>query len=375
MWLSATEALRRLNVKPQTLYANVSRGRIRAKADPADPRRRLYHHDDVDRLVRRAAGRPRADAVAAEAISWGDPVLPSAISTVASGRLWYGGQDAVDLAETASLEDIAALLWGDFPGLPDIAPVTSSGITAAMSALVERAAADPPSTFRYPAALRADAAGVLADVAAALAGPGEAALHERLAHRLRRPRAANDLRRALVLLANHELNASTFAGRVAISTGAPLAAGALAALATLTGPLHGQAAAGVRGLVDDLSGDGAVTEALRDWLGEGRGVPGFGHRLYPHGDVRAAALLGAIAVPKAYARFREAAEGLTGEEANIDFALAALAAAYDLPAAAPIEIFALARSVGWLAHMLEQAQTGALIRPRARYIGPRPGET
>ena len=97
-------------------------------------------------------------AVAAEAISWGDPVLPSAISTVANGRLWYGGQDAVDLAETASLEDIAALLWGDFPGLPDIAPVTSSGITAAMSALVERAAADPPSTFRYPAALRADAA-------------------------------------------------------------------------------------------------------------------------------------------------------------------------------------------------------------------------
>jgi len=96
---------------------------------------------------------------------------------------------------------------------------------------------------------------------------------------------------------------------------------------------------------------------------------------HPHGDVRAAALLGAIAMPKAYARFREAAEGLTGEEANIDFALAALAAAYDLPAAAPIEIFALARSVGWLAHMLEQAQTGALIRPRARYVGPRPGET
>src|SRR6476659_6751912 len=105
MWLSAAEALRRLNVKPQTLYANVSRGRIRAKADPADPRRSLYSRDDIDRLARRSTGRPRTDVVAAEAISWGDPVLPSAISTVARGRLWYRGRDAVALAQNATLEE------------------------------------------------------------------------------------------------------------------------------------------------------------------------------------------------------------------------------------------------------------------------------
>jgi len=98
MWLTAGEALQRLNVKAQTLYASVSRGRIRAKPDPADPRRSLYSRDDIDRLARRSVGRPRADAVAAEAISWGDPVLPSAISTVARGRLWYRGEDAVALA-------------------------------------------------------------------------------------------------------------------------------------------------------------------------------------------------------------------------------------------------------------------------------------
>src|SRR5690349_10444186 len=107
MWLSAAEALLRLNVKPQTLYANVSRGRIRAKADPADPRRSLYNRDDVDRLSRRTTGRPRSETVAAEAISWGNPVLSSSISTVSGGRLWYRGQDAVVLAEGATLEEVA----------------------------------------------------------------------------------------------------------------------------------------------------------------------------------------------------------------------------------------------------------------------------
>ena len=375
MWLSANEALRRLSVKPQTLYASVSRGRIRAKPDPADPRRSLYNRDDIERLVRRASGRPRAEAVAAEAISWGDPVLASAISTVAGGRLWYRGRDAATLAETDTLEEVADLLWGGFPESPTVVQVAEPGIPAAMHALVARAADGPPGTFRYPSALRADAVAVLADLASALAGPGNGGLHERLARRFGRSEAADDLRRALVLLADHDLNASTFAGRVAVSTGAPLAAGTLAALSALTGPLHGRAAATVRSLVEDLAASGGdMATALREWIGEGRGVPGFGHPLYPRGDVRAKALLGALAVPLGYARFREAAEGLTGEGANIDFALAALAATYDLPVTATIEIFALARSVGWLAHMLEQAQTGALIRPRARYVGPQPGE-
>ena len=178
---------------------------------------------------------------------------------------------------------------------------------------------------------------------------------------------------ALVLHADHELNASTFAARVAVSTGASLSAGTLAALATLSGPQHGGASSVVTALVDDLAGaEGSISEALRDWLGEGREVPGFGHRLYPNGDIRARALLGRVAIPAGYAEVRAAAEDLIGEGPNVDFALAALAAAHDLPPAAPMEIFALARSIGWLAHMLEQADTGSIIRPRARYTGPVP---
>src|SRR5579872_3740984 len=103
VWLTAGEALAALRVQPQTLYANVSRGRIRAKPDPKDTRRSLYNSDDVKRLAGRRAGRRTVAAVAAEAIRWGEPVLVSGISTVAQGRLWYRGRDAVALASAATL--------------------------------------------------------------------------------------------------------------------------------------------------------------------------------------------------------------------------------------------------------------------------------
>lgn len=373
MWLSATEALARLGSKPQSLYASVSRGRIRAKPDPLDPRRSLYREEDVDRLASRARGRRSSATVASEAISWGDPVLPSAISTVSGGRLYYRGDDAVELAAGATLEDVATLLWDGAWSLPATAPgpVASSPLAAALVALAERAASGAASSGLGPWQLRGEAAAVLGGTADAMLGAGTGPLHVRLAGSLGRPGAAEVLRRAMVLLADHELNASTFAARIAVSTGASLPAGALAGLATFTGPRHGTAAAAVLALALDIgphadrAGDG-----LREWLGEGRIVPGFGHRLYPRGDVRAAALLATIEPPMAFRRLAEVAEALLGERPNVDFALAALTAAYDLPPHAPATIFALARTVGWLAHMLEQVASGQLIRPRASYVGP-----
>ena len=85
--------------------------------------------------------------------------------------------------------------------------------------------------------------------------------------------------------------------------------------------------------------------------------------------MRAKALLSAFAVPKLFRDLAEAGERLSGERPNVDFALCAVVEVFDLPAEAPLHIFALARSVGWIAHALEQVETGALIRPRARYVG------
>jgi citrate synthase len=165
------------------------------------------------------------------------------------------------------------------------------------------------------------------------------------------------------------LNASTFATRVAVSTGAPLAAGVLSGLATLSGPLHGRASLGVLELVAGVKHVGAEV-TVRDWLSQGRPIVGFGHPLYPQGDPRATALLQHFTLPKPYADLRDAIEDAIGERPNIDFALAALTKVFDLPQEAPLVLFALGRCVGWLAHALEQVTTGHPIRPRARYVGP-----
>lgn len=389
VWMTAAEALDVLNVRAQTLYANVSRGKIRAKPDGDDPRRSLYHRDDVLRMARRANGRRKVDIVSSEAMQYGDPVLPSAMSTAANGKLLYRGHDAARLADTASLEDIAALLWDCDTSVcvaPRVARQADAGpdgaLAAGLLALARRSAIDAPSLGRAPADLRAEAAGVLGalvdamsagsgDAGDAVAGGGSvpASISRRLARHWRAERHEDLIRRALVLMADNELNASTFATRVAISTGASLAAGVLAGFTTLTGPLHGGAAREFAQLITQAQA-GSADDAVRDWLASGRPLPAFGHPLYREGDPRARALLRRLPDIQPYEALAIAAEQQAGELPNIDYALSVLTAHCGLPAEAPFVLFAVGRCVGWLAHALEQVQAKRLIRPRARYTGP-----
>jgi citrate synthase len=377
-WLTASEAMERLGVRAQTLYAYVSRGRIEARADAADPRRSLYRAEDVARLRQRKARGRKAAHVAEDAIAWGEPVLASAITTVRDGRLCYRGRDAAELARTASLESVARLLCGGQGAAPgqraamDV-PVAADARSRAFLALAARAASDAPARGRAPLALAAEAAGLLDGFADAVAGevnPGP--IHARLARAWGVDAGGAELiRMALVLLADHELNASTFAARVTASTGASLAAAALAGLSALSGPLHGGAALRVEAFIGE-AGRAGPEAAVRARLAQGLRVPGFGHPLYPGGDPRARVLIAAFAPPPAFEAVRAAAEALTGEAANVDYALTALVAALGLPGDAAFLLFAIGRCAGWLAHALEQMRTGQLIRPRARYIGPDP---
>jgi citrate synthase len=313
-WMTAAEALSVLNVRAQTLYANVSRGKIRAKPDETDPRRSLYHRDDVVRMAERRSGQRKVEKVAAQAIDWGDPVLLSAISTVSNGKLWYRGRDAIELANTVSFEAVTELLWETDSVCiePSIKPsITRTNVeaddplTASLVALARRSARDLPSSGRTPAVLRDEAASVLSTLAHAVLGGRAFAskgrtLSERLAVSWRCNEAGDAIRRSLVLLADHELNASTFATRVTVSTGASLSAGVLAGLATLTGPLHGGASSSVRGLIETATRVGPEA-AVRNWLAQGRVFPAFGHPLYADGDPRARALLSMVNVPPLYA--------------------------------------------------------------------------
>jgi citrate synthase len=439
VWMTAAEALDVLNVRPQTLYANVSRGKIRAKADGDDPRRSLYHRDDVLRMARRANGRRKVEIVSSEAMQYGDPVLPSAISTALDGRLLYRGHDAATLAETASLEDIAELLWECLPDeaaaiwptiashdaaaapppTPDASAqrpchatassasgqtATDSALAAGLLLLARRSAVDAPSLGRPVAELRAEAAGVLATLVDAItsehpaesraglahscadavsadhpatSGSGPAShragipISRRLAHAWHAEAHEDLIRRALVLMADNELNASTFATRVAISTGASLAAGVLAGFTTLTGPLHGGAAQQFAQLIAQVNAS-SPTQAVHDWLASKRALPAFGHPLYRDGDPRAKALIKLLPKMEPHEALAVAAEQQAGELPNADYALSLLTAACGLPEDAPFILFAVGRCVGWLAHALEQVQANRLIRPRARYTGPAP---
>jgi len=382
VWITATDALELMNVRAQTLYANVSRGKIRAKRDTKDCRRSLYHRDDVLRLSKQHRGQRKVDDVAAQAMEWGVPVLPSAISTIRDGRLWYRGQDAVDLSNNCQLEDIANVLWEGaairvgavgatrpaYVGVDEPGDPLSRGLMA----LALRCAKDLPTYGRSTAVLCEEAAGVLSTLLCSMFGstneqPG-GSISVQIATAWQCPQAEPIIRQALVLLADHELNASTFATRVTISTGASLAAGVLTGLATLTGPLHGRAVMSLSTLTDAVTRIGAEA-AVREWLQQGRPFPAFGHPLYPDGDPRASALLGQLPLAPEYVDLAVWVERLVGELPNVDFALAAMARAYGLPVESPLALFAAGRCVGWLAHALEQAESGHLIRPRARYIG------
>ena len=375
-WLTAPEAMARLKLKPQTLYAYVSRGLIETRDDAGDSRRRLYRAEDVARLEQRKARGRRRATIAEDAIAWGEPVLASGITTLAQGRLWYRGQDAERLAETARLEDVARLLWDcgtqRFPTLTRAVPA-GPPLQRMFTSIAARAATDAAMAGRTRKALYLEAAAVLDTLVDATAGgPGEGPIHLRLARAWDCEMAGADLiRRALVLLADHELNASTFAARVTASTRASLAACVMAGLAALSGPLHGGMARRVLALMREAGRDGMVA-AASERLAAGSSVPGFGHPLYPDGDPRARCLLRAFTLPPAYEEARKVVTGLTGEEPNIDFALTALAAHLRLDEEAPYQIFAAARCTGWIAHALEQGETGRLIRPRARYTGPEP---
>jgi len=377
-WLKSNEALARLGVRSQTLYAYVSRGRVRAEPDPGDPRRSRYRASDIAALTtRKARGRKAAD-VAADAIAWGEPVLDSAITTVAEGRLYYRGRDAALLAETETLESVARLLRGGAGAaarrvLRPAPPATENMRARAFAALAVRAAEAPPARGMAEADLADEAALLLDILADAFTGQvGGGPIHERLGLAWGCGRTSQDLiRRTLVLMADHELNPSTFACRVAASTGASLAACALAGLATLSGPLHGGAVAGVGRLAEEAERLGP-DEAVAARLAHGLTAPGFGHPLYPDGDPRAAALMRAFAAPPPLAALRQAVETATGAHDNADFALWALTSALKLPPDAPFALFAAARCAGWTAHAMEQVAAGGPIRPRARYAGAAP---
>ena len=204
-------------------------------------------------------------------------------------------------------------------------------------------------------------------------------LWKRLTTATSTPAGVAVLNAALVLLADHDIAASTLAARVAASTRAHPYAVVGAGLAALDGPLHGAASGLAYALLQDAMRTDPLT-AISAGLRVGAVTPGFGHRLYPAGDPRAIALLALLhdqpADRRALAVVDAVAAAVTersGVAPNIDFAVAALALLNGMPPDAGEAIFAIARAAGWIAHALEEyGDRPSRFRPNGQYDGRPP---
>jgi citrate synthase len=285
--------------------------------------------------------------------------------------------EADPFAPSQSLPLVGAALRTIWPGAAGFAPIDRCLIVLPVAA-----ASDTRAFSRDPAAIAITGARVVRLLAAAISGrlPAAAPVHRQLAEAWGLDDHGADLvRAALVLSADHELNASTFAVRIAASTGVTPWGAVIAGMAVLQGPSHGGMTRRVSELFASLQDATDIDAALVERIQSGARVPGFGHRLYPAGDVRARFLLertyhrcGDRPAARLVRRMVEAGARVLGQPPTIDVALVAIERVCNLPKGAALAIFLLGRSVGWIAHLLEQRASVQIIRPRARYIGPRP---
>jgi citrate synthase len=194
------------------------------------------------------------------------------------------------------------------------------------------------------------------------------------------PSLARDFDVVLVLYADHTMNASTFAGRVAAATLADMYAAATAAAATLQGPLHGGAIEQVRHMLDEIGSADRAPDWVRERLGRKQKVMGFGHRVYKTWDPRATVLreigerlgkqFGDTHWYDVSARIQETVMEEKGLYPNVDFYTASVYSALGLPPDLYTPLFATSRMAGWTAHIREQYADNRLIRPDSEYVGP-----
>ena len=392
-FLTAAEAARRLGVKPATLYAYVSRG-VLSRVRAPDGRASLFGAEEVERLARR--GRPRRP------VGIADITVESAITEITGDSLRFRGLDATSLAISRTFEEVAELLWtGDFrparepwrarPAALAVARAAQDALPAGTLPLERLQVIVPAMAATDPLRLQLDRPAVLAVGRNIIAGmvdclpsDGPAGSDESVAGRLwsrlcdRRPVPGllRALSAALVLLADHELAASTLAVRAAASVRADPYAVVGTGLGAMSGALHGGASLIAETLMAAASGPDDVPRVVAELLRRGERVPGFGHFVYRRGDPRAIALLDLVrrAAPKstqlavAEAVFAEVRQKSLPEP-NVDFAIATLARVAGMIRGAGEAIFAVARTAGWIAHALEAYDGPGPLRPRAVYTG------
>jgi citrate synthase len=379
---------RRLGVKPETVYAYVSRGLLTSVPRRDGRRGSLFAEHEVARVAGRGAHRRRQSTAD----------IRTELTEQVDDQLRYRGRDVTELASALSPEAVAWLLWTGEPSERPPFPAPAERVELARSvtavlpdsarltdrirvAVVALGATDPLRFDLSAGAVVRTTEELLGVLVEALAPPhaaepsgGDGAARRPLARRLwpalsRRLEPPGLLDTALVMLADHGLAVSTMAARVAASARAHPYAVVSAALGALDGHYHGAASGLAYRFLADARGDpvGAMSERMR----AGESLPGFGHRIYRRRDPRASALLALLRERPEAGPIMATVDAVLarldpdrGQFPNADLALAALMHAYEMPPDAGEAIFAVARTVGWVAHALEEyAEPPLRLRP------------
>ncbi len=407
-YVSAEEAARLLRIKPQTLYTYVSRGLIRSVAQ-LDRKQRLYYREDIEKVRARSVVRHGQGAMAESAMRWGgQPVINTSITEITPEGPLYRGRPALDLARSGcSLEAVGELLW---TGVLHHEPVhwDQEPLPPEFASMMDGVAlCGPrlpiPRIYALATSMLGVAETVGNEIRRGTTIPAARQLMRALAGcfgylgrrpGFRTPKPGRDIaesvaavfhskpgaevvaviNQALVLCADHELSSSTFAARVAASTGAELRACVLAAIAAHSGATLGGGCDLAEDLLRGARTRGDLTQRLAAAERSGARVPGFNLPVYPKGDPRARHLLllaQSLGQQSERAQligaFIEEAEQRLHMRPSIEVGLVALTAALGMPERSASALWTLGRTVGWMAHVMEQRLAGFVLRPRARY--------
>ncbi len=345
----------------------------------------------------------------------------SSVSSIIDGILTYRGIDIDELAEHASYEEVVYLLWyGKLPSKAELQelhnqlnansaipkeiiqqmklyPKDTNAMAALRTAVSSLSLYDPQANdmseevnLHKAIKLQAQLPAIIAAFARIREGkePLELKKEGSIAYNFlylltgEEPEtvAVEALNKALVLHADHELNASTFAARVTVATLSDIYSGITSAIGALKGPLHGGANEAVMAMLEEIGTLENVEPFIEEQLKNKVKIMGFGHRVYKNGDPRAKHLqkmseeLGKITGNLKWynmsIKIEEIVTGQKGLKPNVDFYSASVYTSLQIPRDLFTPIFAISRVSGWAAHILEQYENNRLIRPRAEYTGP-----
>ncbi|CAM3450359.1 citrate synthase [Marinicrinis lubricantis] len=345
----------------------------------------------------------------------------SSISSIIDGVLTYRGINIDELAEKASFEEVVYLLWfGKLPNRQELNDLQAqldqeaalpaevidyikslpNGVhsMAALRSIVSTLALydpeagdmDQASNVRKAIRLQAQLPTIVAAFARIRQGlePLAPKKGESIAANFlymltgEKPEdiAVEAMNKALILHADHELNASTFAARVTVATLSDIYSGVVSAIGALKGPLHGGANEQVMAMLEEIGSPEKVQAYIQDKLNNKVKIMGFGHRVYKNGDPRAkhlqamskqlGQLTGDLSWYDMSTQIEELVTGMKGLKPNVDFYSASVYTTLGIPRDLFTPIFAMSRVSGWTAHILEQYEDNRLIRPRAEYVGP-----